>query len=155
VQSGVYEGNYTVRRQDRFSASTVTARLQAGNRTLRAGLADAPSAGAAGAAAALTTIEIISPADQSAVGSATVEVRGRSAPNTVLNVHVNAKGAYLGFMGYSNLVLAREVMTDSRGNFAFTFEPKDQAPGTRYEVLVNGTVAGQPQQKVLNLLVQR
>jgi hypothetical protein len=81
-----------------------------------------------------------------------IEVRGRSAPNVALNVRVEATNALSGLIGGTQNILSRTVTTDERGNFAFSFEPPTvTVPGTRYEVNISGTLAGQEKSTQLTL----
>jgi hypothetical protein len=241
VQPGLYEGTYTVRRQDRFTAADVSASLRAGDQTARMRLpAPAPTSahvqgmspragervsgqpmtisgslasnvdprsvrillsnvdvtrdatvttsgftyrpesltpgnyrvevitsdysGASSrtgwnfsvlptAVAFPASIEFISPGHNAEIGTGLIEVRGRAAPNAIYNVRVNIAGRLLGMVGFNRNVLERIVETDSRGYFAFTFDPRDDLPpGTRYEVTVDGVVAGQHRQNKLTLV---
>ena len=158
VQPGVYEGRYTVRRQDDFSANDVTATLEANGQEERARLAAQPETGAARTGStrqASFPLEVTSPKDMAEVQRGPIEVRGRSAPNVALNVRVEATNVLSGMIGGSQNVLSRTVTTDERGNFAFSFEPPTvTVPGTRYEVNISGTLAGEEKSKRLTL-VQR
>lgn len=147
---GVYQGQYVVRRQDDFSSSgaRVTASLQSGSQVVRAVL-DQPllaNTSSSETSTVATTgqqpIEILSPQNNSRVDG-TVEVRGRSIPNTPLNVRVQASTSLAGLIGFNREVLNRTVTTDSQGNFSFTFNPTLAVPGTRYEVSLNAPNASQ------------
>jgi hypothetical protein len=148
IQPGVYEGRYTVRRQDRFAAADVSAALEAQGQVARARLSGAtrPSAQRD------VPLEFTSPADMSEVGSGAIEVRGRSAPHQSLQVVVEAITAVGGITGLNQNILTRTITTDDRGQFAFTFEPRLPVPVTRYEVRVSGTVAGQEHSRTLTLV---
>jgi len=158
IQPGVYEGRYTVRRQDAFSANNVTATLEVHGQVERTRLAAQMGAGTAQTGFAQQTgspIEVTSPKNMAEVPKGPVEVRGRSAPNVPLNVRVEATNSLGGLIGVNQNVLSRTVTTDGSGNFAFSFEPPSVTmPGTRYEVNISGNVAGQEQSKQLTL-VQR
>jgi hypothetical protein len=155
VQSGVYEGRYTVRRQDTFSANDVTATLEANGQTERTQLAAQPERGAARTGAtrqASFPLEVTAPKNMAEVQRGPIEVRGRSAPNVALHVRVEATNALSGLIGGTQNVLSRTVTTDERGNFAFSFEPPTvTVPGTRYEVNISGTLAGQEKSTQLTL----
>ncbi len=99
-------------------------------------------------------LEFTSPADQTAVGGGSIEVRGRTAPNVSLNVNVEATASVGGLFGVSQNVFTRTIKADSRGDFVFTFEPRVTVPGARYEVSVSGTHGGQEKSKKLTLVQQ-
>jgi hypothetical protein len=148
IQPGVYEGRYTVRRQDRFTAADVSAALEAQGQVARARLSGATRPGAPRD----VPLEFTSPAHMSEVGSGAIEVRGRSAPHQALQVVVEAVTSVGGVAGFNQNILTRTITTDDRGQFAFTFEPRLPVPVTRYEVRVSGTVAGQEHSRTLTLV---
>jgi hypothetical protein len=148
IQPGVYEGRYTVRRQDRFAAADVSAALEAQGQVARARLSAATQPGPQRDA----PLEVTSPAHMSEVGGGAIEVRGRSAPHQSLQVVVEAITSVGGLVGLNQNVLTRTITTDDRGHFAFTFEPRFTVPGTRYEVSVTGIQAGQEQRRTLTLV---
>jgi hypothetical protein len=148
IQPGVYEGRYTVRRQDRFAAADVSAALEAQGQVARARLSGATRPGAQRD----LPLEFTSPADMSEVGSGAIEVRGRSAPHQALQVVVEGITSVGGVAGLKQNILTRTITTDDRGQFAFTFEPRLPVPVTRYEVRVSGTLAGQEHIRILALV---
>lgn len=157
VVSGTYEGRYTVRRQDRFPPSVnATAVLQVGNSSARSRLDQAlvPGTGAAASTGTAKSIplEFTSPANNSPVGKGPIEVKGRSAPNTSLDVQVQATASLAGMVGFNRNILTQTVQTDSRGNFSVTFEPPIAVPGARYEMTVSTQSGGQPVEKKLTLI---
>jgi len=157
-QSGVYEGRYTVRQQDAFAANNVTATLEANGQVERTQLAAQMGTGSAPARSprqASFPLEVTSPQPMAEVHKGPIEVKGRSAPNLPLNVHVEATNALSGLLGGKQSILSSTVTTDESGNFSFRFEPPTLTmPGTRYEVNISGNVAGQEKNKQLTL-VQR
>lgn len=147
IASGNYEGRYVIRRQDYFPANgaTVTAALQANNQVVRSRLAQSLFANntlnsTSGSTLSTTQLplEILSPQNNSRVNG-TVEVRGRSAPNTTVAVNVKAETSLAGIIGLDRNILDRTVQTDAQGNFSFTFSPTITVPGTRYQVSLNAT----------------
>lgn len=159
VQSGVYEGRYTVRQRDAFSANNVTATLEANGQVERTQLAAQMGPGNApmgsSRQAAGFPLEFTAPRNMAEVHRGPVEVKGRSAPNLPLNVHVEASNPLSGFIGGKQSILSSTVTTDDNGNFSFSFDPPAiTVPGTRYEVSVSGNQAGQDKNKQLTL-VQR
>jgi len=158
IQPGLYEGRYTIRRQDAFSANNVTATLEVDGQVERTRLAAPEGAGTAPRGPSRQAdfpLEVTSPKNMAEVHKGPIEVRGRSAPNVPLNVHVEATNALGGLIGVNQNVLSRTVTTDERGTFAFSFEPPVVTmPGTRYEVNISGNLAGQERSQQLTL-VQR
>ena len=160
VQPGVYEGRYTVRQQDMFSANNVSARLEANGKMARARLATSAQQAAQTrnvrpSEQAGFSLEVTSHRDMAEVLKGSIEVRGRSAPNLPLNVRVEATNALGGLIGAKQSILSSTVTTDERGNFTFRFEsPSITMPGTRYEVNISGQWAGEEKSKQLTL-VQR
>lgn len=104
--------------------------------------------------AASLPLEIVAPRDQAEVGGGPIEVRGRTAPNAMLDVQVSAITSVPGLLGFNQNVLTQTVKADERGQFVFAFEPRINMPGTRYEVTVAGRHAGQETSRKL-MLVQR
>jgi len=171
TQPGVYEGRYTVRRQDEFAAPNVSATLKANGQVARARMGEATrqtaqgreprsresewGAQPSGASAQRDfSLEITSPSNMSQVGGGPIEVHGRSTPHSPLNVLVEATTSMGGVIGINQNVLKRTITSDEQGRFAFTFEPRFTVPGTRYEVSVTGTRAGEEKSRTLTL-VQR
>jgi len=158
IQPGVYEGRYTVRQRDVFSPNDVTARLAVNGQVERTQLAAQMGPGNAPthfSQRANFPLEVTAPQNMAHVPKGPVEVKGRGAPNVPLNVRVDASSALGGIVGMNQNVFANTVNTDENGNFVFTFEPPTiTMPGTRYEVNISGTWAGQERSKQLTL-VQR
>lgn len=158
VQSGVYEGRYTVRQKDTFSANNVMAKLDANGQVERAQLAAQMGMGTPQgrpSRQAAFSLEVTSPRNMAEVHKGPIEVRGRSAPNVPLNVRVEATSALGGLVGVNQNVFSSTVTADESGNFTFTFEPPSIImPGTRYQVNISGHWAGQEKSKQLTL-VQR
>jgi len=158
IQKGVYEGRYTVRQRDAFSANDVTARLAVNGQVERTQLAAQMGPGNAPtrfSQRANFTLEVTAPQNMAHVPKGPVEVKGRAAPNVPLNVRVDANSALGGIVGMNQNVFTSTVNTDENGNFKFTFEPPTiTMPGTRYEVNISGNWAGEEKSKQLTL-VQR
>jgi hypothetical protein len=157
TQPGVYEGRYTVRLQDQFTAAAVSARLEVRGQVARARLGGGtrPLAQRPGPAGPPSfPLEFTTPTHMSEVGGGVIEVRGRSAPHLTLQVSVEATATVGGLLGLNQTLLTRTITTDEQGHFAFTFEPPVTLPGARYEVRVTGTRGGQEQSRTLTL-VQR
>lgn len=154
VSPGTYQGQYVIRRQDEFpdSGSNVTAKLQLGNRVVNAQL-DQPLV--AGTESYDNTsslpLEIISPENNSRV-SGTVEIAGRSAPDTTITVAVRAVNSLGGVVGLQRDILSESVQTDEQGDFSFTFNPTVAVPGTRYEISLNASKGNQTREENLVLI---
>jgi hypothetical protein len=162
VSPGTYQGQYVIRRQDYFPASgiDVTASLQANNQVVRAKLGQNLVAGSGTTANTNTNtnvnslpLEVTSPQENSRV-SGTVEVTGRSAPNTTISINVKAVNSLAGLIGFNRNILDRSIQTDAQGNFRFTFNPNLNVPGTRYEVSLRATRDNQTREETLVLIQQ-
>jgi hypothetical protein len=156
VSPGIYEGEYVIRSRDVFPAggTPVTGRLRSGQQVVQAQLNPSLGAGSgSGTPTGQIPLEIISPANNSRV-SGTVEVRGRSAPNTIVNVNVNAVTSLAGVVGLNRNVLTRTVQTDSQGNFSFSFNSSLAVRGTRYEVSLTAGQGTQSNPQTLVLIRQ-
>ncbi|MGI0488251.1 hypothetical protein ACN4EK_22645 [Pantanalinema rosaneae CENA516] len=157
VSQGNYRGQYVIRRQDDFSNvnNRVTASLQAGNQVARAQL-DRNLFASSGTTNPNTTqlpLEVLSPQNNSRVGG-TVEVRGRSLPNTTVDVNVEASTSLAGVVGLNRNVFNRTISTDAQGNFSFSFRPIVPVPGTRYNVSLSATNGNQRNEQSLVLIQQ-
>lgn len=98
-----------------------------------------------GAAAAVMPLQIVSHTNNAQVGQEVTTVRGRTAPNAVVQVRVDAispANERSGGAGVAEQLLVQTVVANAEGDFAFSFNPRyyrDGAstlpvPGTRYEV---------------------
>ncbi len=155
VSPGIYEGRYTVRRQDNLTAGTdVTAVLQGDGQSARTRL-DQSLLSAATSGSQRLTLEVLAPANNSQVESSTVEIRGRSASQATVAVQIQATNALGGLLGLNQNLLNRSVQTDGQGNFSFAFQPPAvKVPGTRYEVSLNARKGDQVETQTL-ILFQR
>jgi hypothetical protein len=160
VSSGTYQGRYVIRRQDYFPPEgvTVTANLQSGNEVARAQLEQNLFANNGTNSTSTTStsqlpLEILSPQNNSRVNG-TVEIRGRSTPNSTVNVNVKATTSLAGIVGFDRNVLEQTVNTDAQGNFRFTFSPTISIRGTRYDVSLSTTNGGQTDEESLILYQQ-
>lgn len=154
VSPGNYEGRYVIRRQDYFGEGVnVTASLRSAGQTVRARLDRSLVASGSTSTNTQLPIEIISPQNNSRVSGA-VQVQGRSAPNTTINVTVKARNSVAGLIGIDRNILNQRVQTDAQGNFTFNFNPSIPVSGTRYEVSLSAERGSQTTEKTLTL-VQR
>ena len=90
------------------------------------------------AAPAPTTlpVDITSHANNAQVGAGTIEIKGRTSPDTKIDVQVQAIASIAGFFGLSQQIHTQTLRSDANGNFAFSFQPQVTVPGTRYEVAI-------------------
>ena len=72
-------------------------------------------------------LDIYSPANNSEVSGNKIEVRGRSWPNTNIDVEVEASTAIVGPFGVKQNIFKKSLQTDSGGYFDFAFEPAVRA----------------------------
>ncbi|MEO5573826.1 MAG: hypothetical protein ABIR48_05005, partial [Gammaproteobacteria bacterium] len=99
-------------------------------------------------------LDIFSPANNSEVSGDRIEVRGRSAPNTSIDVQVDASTALVGSFGFKQNILRKTLQTDAGGYFEFAFEPPLKQSGTRYDAKIKARNADQTQEQNL-VLFQR
>jgi hypothetical protein len=118
-----------------------------------------------GAAAAMMPLQIVSHTNNAQVGQEVTTVRGRTAPNAVVQVRVDAitpGNERSGRAGVAEQLLVQTVTADAEGDFAFSFNPRYQrdgastlpVPGTRYEVSISANRDNQSAESKL-LLFQR
>lgn len=164
VSPGTYRGEYVIRRQDNISNSGIraTARLQSRGEVVSANL-DRNLVASNGYdryndgynySNSQLPLEIITPEYNSRISGRTVEVRGRSAPNTTVNVNVRAANSLGGFVGLQRDIFSRSIQTDNSGYFSFNFEPSIVIPGTRYEVNLNASNGNRTNEETLVLFQQ-
>lgn len=157
IRPGVYRGEYVIRRQDAFPSGTLnaTARLESAGETVRAQLDQNSVANSQNpsASSAQLPLEIISPANNASVDG-TIQVQGRSAPETTIDINVKATNSLAGIVGINRDVLSRSIQTDAQGNFNFEFEPLVDIAGTRYEISLDATNGDRTNQETLVLIQQ-
>jgi hypothetical protein len=155
VAPGNYQGEYVIRSRDVFptSGTNVIGRLRSGQQMVQAQLDPSLGSGTGSVPTGQVPLEVITPQNNSRV-SGTVEVRGRSAPNTTVNVNVNAVNSLGGLVGLNRNVLTRTVQTDSQGNFSFSFNPGLAVRGTRYDISLSAGQGNQNSQQTLVLYQQ-
>lgn len=143
-------------------AADVTAKDLAGNavrsawsfRVAPGGIAGAPANGAPVIAGPLP-LEFTSHAQNAAVPSGRVVVRGHTVPNATVDVEVVGLAAVVGMIGVSNKVYADRLQADAAGNFQFEFTPQAFIAGTRYEIDAKASAGGQTRDAKLVLFAQR
>lgn len=129
VRPGVYEGQYTLRRDDRLNLNgRVEANLRWGDRVATLNL-DRPLV-----AATSLPLEITSHANNGVVDGDTVHVRGRTAPFARVDVRVMAAPPLVGQMFGPQQVFAESIQANDRGFFEFSFRSPVNVAGTKYDV---------------------
>lgn len=94
-------------------------------------------------------LNIYSPANNSEVNGDKIEVRGRSWPNTNIDVEVEASTALVGPFGFKQNIFTKSLQTDSGGYFEFAFEPPIKQRGTRYEAKLKASNGDQTKEQTL------
>lgn len=107
------------------------------------------------AAAAVFPLEITNHANNAQVPSGLVEVRGRTAPDSKVDIQVQAIAALAGIFGINQQILNQSIRSDAAGNFAFTFQPQIPIPGARYEATITASRGDQSREVRLVLFQQR
>lgn len=95
-------------------------------------------------------LEIMAPADGAEVGSAPIEVRGRTLPNASVQIGVTA-----GILALSQRIYDNTVVADRQGYFSFSFQPQLRVPGARYDVTVRATRDNDMRERKITLIQQR
>lgn len=109
--------------------------------------------GQAPAATALP-LEILSHQNNTEIGTGLTEIRGRTAPDAMVDIQVLGVSAMFGVFGVSQNLLSQSTRADARGNFAFSFQARTFSKGGRYEITLTASKNGLSQ--VANLtLIQR
>ena len=111
-------------------------------------------AGAQAPATALP-LEITNHANNSQVPAGAVEVRGRTTPDSKVDVQVQAIAALAGIFGINQQISNQSVRSDASGNFSFTFQPQLPLPGARYECTITASRGDQSREVRLVLFAQR
>ena len=107
------------------------------------------------AATAALPLEITSHANNAQVSSGAIEVRGKTAPDTKVDVQVQAIAALAGVFGINQQVYNQSIRSDASGNFAFSFQNRIPVPGARYEATITATRGDQTREVRLVLFQQR
>jgi hypothetical protein len=92
-------------------------------------------------AAATLPLQVLSHANNAQIPGGTVDIRGRTAPDALVDVHVLGHSSVAGFFGVNQQVHDQSLRADQSGNFAFSFRPQFAFPGTRYEITMNASKA--------------
>jgi hypothetical protein len=92
-------------------------------------------------APATLPLQVLSHANNAQVPGGTIDIRGRTAPDALVDVHVLGHSSVAGFFGVNQQVHDQSLRADPSGNFAFSFTPQIAFPGTRYEITMNASKA--------------
>lgn len=129
VRPGVYEGAYTLTRDDRLETNRrVQANVRWGDRIATVPL-ERPLV-----AVVDVPIEITSHPNNGTIEGDVARVRGRTAPFARVQVRVQAVPPFIGQFGVAQQVYAETVQADARGVFEFAFRTPLPVPGTKYDV---------------------
>ena len=109
----------------------------------------------AAAPAAILPLDITSHANNAQVSNGAVEVRGRTAPDSKVDVQVQAIASVAGFFGINQQIFSQSLRSDGQGNFAFSFQPQVPVPGARYEITVTASRGDLNRESKLVLFQQR
>jgi hypothetical protein len=90
---------------------------------------------------ATVPIQILSHVNNGQVDGNVTHVRGRTAPNAVVQVRVDAIPPMVGQFGVARNVFSRAVEADSNGHFEFSFVSPFPLPGARYDVAMTASKA--------------
>ena len=105
--------------------------------------------------AAALPLQITSHANNAQVSSGAIEVRGRTAPDTKVDVQVQVVASLAGFFGINQQVSNQTLRSDASGNFVFSFQAQVPVPGARYEATITATRGDLTRETKLVLFQQR
>ena len=106
-------------------------------------------------AATALPLDITSHANNAQVSGGAITVRGRTAPDTKVDVQTQVIASLAGFFGINQAVSNQSVRSDAAGNFSFTFQAQIPVPGARYESTITATKGDQTRETKLVLFHQR
>ena len=107
------------------------------------------------AAAVALPLEITSHANNAQVSGGAVEVRGKTSPDTKVDVQVQAIAALAGVFGINQQISNQSIRSDAAGNFSFSFQNRIPVPGARYEATITASRGDQTREVKLVLFHQR
>lgn len=107
------------------------------------------------AAAVALPLEITSHANNAQVSGGAVEVRGKTSPDTKVDVQVQAIAALAGVFGINQQISNQSIRSDAAGNFTFSFQNRIPVPGARYEATITASRGDQTREVKLVLFHQR
>lgn len=103
----------------------------------------------------LLPLDITNHANNAQVPAGVIEVRGRTTPDTKVDVQVQAIAALAGIFGINQQIFNQSIRSDSAGNFAYSFQPQIPVPGARYESTITASRGDQTREVRLVLFQQR
>lgn len=103
----------------------------------------------------LLPLDIINHSNNAQVPAGVIEVRGRTTPDTKVDVQVQAIAALAGIFGINQQIFNQSIRSDSAGNFAYSFQPQIPVPGARYESTITASRGDQTREVKLVLFQQR
>lgn len=104
---------------------------------------------------ATVQLQVVSHANNTAVDSGPVVVRGRTVPGAVVDVRVGAVGTLVGMFGLNQELMSQRLQADGNGNFSFSFNSQIPLPGTRYEVTMTASRDGMASAETQLVLFQK
>jgi hypothetical protein len=138
VRPGVYEGSYTIARDDRLNLrAPAVAHMRIGDRVINANI-DRPLVAAVPVE---VPIDIVSHPNNGTIEGDVAHLRGRTAPFARVEVRVTAVPPLLGQFTGAQQVFAQTLQADARGMFEFSFRSPFPVPGTKYDVNMIATKA--------------
>lgn len=152
VAPGIYRGRYVVRTQDvpPAAGTDVYATLQANGKVVRTQLASKLTT--ASSQTAPFFLDILSPDNQSQVDQS-IEVKGKTLPDTTVKVNIQSKNSVAGIFGINRTIFDQEVKANNQGEFLVNVRPGlVPVSGTRYEIQLKATSGNNTQEKTLTLI---
>lgn len=100
-------------------------------------------------------LEILSPPNNAAIGTGLTQIRGRTAPDAMVDVQVVGVSAIFGMFDVSQKQPGQSTRADASGNFSFNFQPQTITKGMRYEITLTASKNGLSQVANLKLLLKQ
>ena len=99
-------------------------------------------------------LEVTSHANNAQVSSGAITVRGRTSPDTKVDIQTQVVASLAGIFGLNQPVGSQSVTSDAAGNFSFAFNAQIPVPGARYESTITATKGDQKREIKLVLFQQ-
>ncbi len=145
--------NYQTELRSGTHTAVITAKDYAGNPLSQSWtFMVSDQAGTTGGAASALPLEILSHQNNTEIGTGVSTIRGRTAPDAMIDVQVVSVIPVFGMFGYSQKQQGQTTRADASGNFAFNLQPQTVTQGTRYEVTLTASKNGVSQISNLTLL---
>ena len=106
-------------------------------------------------AATALPLDITSHANNAQISGGAITVRGRTAPDTKVDIQTQVVASLAGIFGINQAVSSQSVRSDAAGNFSFTFQAQIPVPGARYESTITATKGDQTRETKFVLFHQR